>query len=360
MGRARLVFCLVAFATAGLTLLAGSAAAVNDQPAEGLTCSFDPGTRTLTVTVGSFVDSGGKIERLGDQIAVLVDDLSLARTRKGKIRPHRTVTFESCGATPTVHNTDTIRVLMDTDEDTDFRISLAGGPLAPGATPEADSSSEIEISVEHLAPGLSVGFIGGPEADLFRFGSAAGAPGVNLNAQTEETSPDIDATLALDSRSDPNLANADWPVLEAFTEAGDDAVTSAGGTEFDGAFGGAVEVNGGSGNDRLISSSPRFTFIKGAAGSDFIQGSGLRNVVFGGGGPDTIVTGPRGDDVEPGKGRDVAFLGGGFDLVAAHDRTGDRINCGGNRDAISKDRKDRTPSCERKTFEPFHLKPFDH
>lgn len=360
MGRARLVVGLAAMAVALAMPLVGGAAAADDEPAEGLTCSFDPASRTLLVTVGQFVDRGGKVERLGDQIAVLTDDVFPTRTRKGKLRWHRERSYESCGATPTVHNTDTIRVVMDTDEDTDFEISLAGGPLAPGATPEADGTSEIEVSVEGLAAGVSVGFIGGPGADSFRFGTRNGLQGVNLNAQDEPDSPDVDATLALGPALDPRLTNPDWPDLSAKTGGGDDSVTSAGGPEFDSQFPGAFFANGGEGNDSLVATTSRFTFMKGAGGDDLLQGVGLRNVVFGGGGADTIITGEHGDDVEPGKGHDLAILKGGFDIVAARDRTKDRILCGKGRDGVSKDRKDRTPGCERKSFAPFHLKPFDH
>jgi hypothetical protein len=340
-----------------LSLGAGSADAVDDPP-DGITCTYDETSRTFTVTVGMGVDHGGRVQRVGDELAVIFELEEFRKNRKGKVKPHLIVTRENCSGTTTVNNTDRIRILMLAEEETDFEISLAGGALAPGATPEADGTSEIEISVEHLEPGLTVGFIGRPDADFFRFGSKSGVPGVNLNAQAESNSPDVDATLASDPQPDPRLFNPDWPALSAQTGDGDDAVTSGGGPEFDAPFSGAFSANGGAGNDSLIATTSRFTFIKGAGGNDFIEGVGNRNVMFGGGGADTIITGEHGDDVEPGKGRDLAVLKGGFDIVAAHDRTRDRILCGKNRDAISKDRKDRTPGCERRSFRPFHLKIF--
>jgi hypothetical protein len=360
MGRVRFVVCLGALAAISLVGITGANAMADDPPAEGLDCSFDPATRTLTVTVGLGVDHGGRVQRLGDEIVTVFELTFFKKDRKGRLRMHRRVEVDRCAGEPTVHNTDTIRLLAVAEEDTDFDISLEGGPFAPGATPESDGTSEIEISVDRLAPGFSLGFVGRPEPDWFRYGSHQGVPGVNLNAQDESDAPDVDATLNLDPTLDANLNGGDWPVLSARTGSGDDTVTSTGGPEFDASFGGAVSVNGGAGNDTVISNSPRFTFIKGATGNDFIQGDGLRNVVFGGGGADTIITGPQGDDVEPGKGPDVATLNGGVDIVATKDRAKDRIRCGPNRDFVSKDRKDRTPGCERKSFEPLHLKPFDH
>ena len=325
------------------------------EPPDGILCSFDQASRTLTVTVGMGVDEGGRVQRAGDEIAVLFESIEFRKTRKGRLRSHLVVTRQSCtGATATVHNTDTIRVLMEAQEQTNFDISLEGGPLAPGATPEPDGTSEIETSIEDLTSFHSIGFIGGPGSDRFRFGTTQATAGVNLNAQEEATSPDVDATLSpsSDPASDPSL-----PAATAVMGAGDDVVTDSGGPEFTGSFP-VLAVNGGAGNDTVITTNPVFDFIKGAGGNDLIQGGNGRNVVFGGGGSDRIVTGDHGDDVDPGKGSDVAILGGGFDIVASHDRTRDRIQCGANRDFVSKDRKDRTPGCERRSLLPLHLKPF--
>jgi Ca2+-binding RTX toxin-like protein len=278
---------------AAMATTVGQAGAV-EEPPDGLSCSYSAADRSVTVAVGMGVDDGGRIQRAGDEIVTELDMLTFKRVRNGHFQPRHRIEIERCAGAPTVHTTDAIRILMLAEEETDFDVSLEGGPLAPGATPEPDGTSEIEVSVEQLEPGLSVGFVGRPEGDSFRYGSRLGVPGVNLNAQDEAESPDIDATLTLDPSVDPRSNAGDWPALSARMGSGDDTVTTSGGPEFDGPFGGAVAINGGAGNDRLVSSSPRFTFIKGATGSDFIQGSGLRNVVFGGGGPDTIITGPYG------------------------------------------------------------------
>jgi hypothetical protein len=355
MGRVRLV-CLAALA---ITLIAvPDAGAVTPTPPD-LTCSYS-GSPSNTVTFT--VETGEEtllLRRVGDEIKLLSEHVYGTVRRKGKRKKtvwHRIFQPATCNATPTVHNTDAIRVFMDGQEETELDISLEGGSLAPGATPEVDGSPEIEISVEHLTSFHSVGFTGGPENDWFRFGSGSDLAGVNLNAQAESTSADVDATFtpSTDPESDPSL-----PAGFARMGAGDDVVTDSGGPEFEGSYP-VFAAFGGPGSDTLTATNPLFTFMKGGGGDDRIQvGDGKRNVITGGGGRDTIISGAHGnDEVIPGKGHDLAILNGGSDLVAAKDRTKDRILCGGNRDFVSKDRKDRTPGCERKTFAPLHLKPF--
>ena len=71
------------------------------------------------------------------------------------------------GGVPTVVNTDTIRVL--------FRglaipeVLLALGPFAPGATPETDGASEIEIEFE-LRAGFFAEVTGTGRADVLHWG----------------------------------------------------------------------------------------------------------------------------------------------------------------------------------------------
>jgi hypothetical protein len=345
-------------ALAAVAVAAPSADAVTLPPPE-LTCSFEgapANTVTFTIETG---EETVQLRRVGDEIKLLSEHVYGTVRRKGKRKKtvwHRILQPATCNATPTVQNTDTIRVFMDGDEETELDISLAGGALAPGATPETDGSSEIEISVEHLTSFHSVTFTGGPENDWFRFGSGSVRTGVNLNAQAESTSADVDATFtpSTDPASDPSV-----PAGFARMGAGDDVVTDSGGPEFEGSYPVFAAI-GGPGNDALTATNPLFTFMRGGGGDDRIQvGDGKRNVITGGGGMDTITSGARGnDEVIPGKGHDLAILNGGSDVVAAKDRTKDRILCGGNRDFVSRDRKDRTSGCERKTFAPIHLKPF--
>ncbi len=57
-------------------------------------------------------------------------------------------------------------------------IELENGPFAPGATPEEDSSSEIEFAMG--GNGITL-LAGRRSADHFRFMSAGGVSGLNLN-----------------------------------------------------------------------------------------------------------------------------------------------------------------------------------
>jgi Ca2+-binding RTX toxin-like protein len=345
MGRGLLVFLGALVASA----MAGSEARALTVPSPALTCSYQgPPANTVTFTIQTGEDTLA-LRRAGDEIQ-LVSDYSYGTVRrKGK---HKKIVWHDlflpapCNATPTVHNTDTIRVQADGDEDVDLDVSLAGGPLGPGATPEADGTSEIEIALEHLDPGERVTFVGGPESDWFRFGTAAGVESVNLNAQDEDA-PDVDATMTLT----PPLptVEAGWPGAEARTGAGDDRVTTDGGPEFGGPITGSVIAMGGAGNDTLVSSTLNpFTGLNGGPGDDLIYGSQKYNVIRAGRGSDVVFGGAGTDVVELGKGHDFVDTGAGKDGIVAFDHTKDRIRCGPGRDAVARDRFDKAPGCERK------------
>jgi hypothetical protein len=344
MGRVRLVVCLAALGTTAVC--APDAHALPIPPPE-LTCSYQgPPANTVTFTIQTGEDTL-TLRRAGDEIQ-LVSEYEYGTVRhRGKHKRiiwHRVFQPAPCNATPTVHNTDTVRVLADGDEDIDLDVSLAGGPFGPGATPEADGDSEIEIALDHLDPGERVTFVGGPENDWFRFGTASGVESVNLNAQ-DEASPDVDATMRLDP--DLGTVSAGWPGAEARTGAGNDSVTTDGGPEFDGPISGAVIAMGGSGDDTLNSATTdAFTGLNGGPGNDLIYGSQRYNVIRAGKGSDVVFGGAGRDYVELGKGHDFVSTGRGKDGVAAFDRTRDRVLCGGGRDFVARDRADRVPGCE--------------
>jgi Ca2+-binding RTX toxin-like protein len=358
MGRARLVAGVAALA---VCLLAVPGAGAFTPPPPGLTCTY-AGAPTNTVTFT--IETGEEtvvLRRVGDEIKLLSEDVYGTVRRKGKRKKtvwHRIFQPATCNATPTVQNTDAIRVRIEADEIVDIDISLDGGPLAPGATTEADGTSEIEVTIEPLGGDRNIRFVGTPQSDWFRFGSngsAPGIPGVNLNAQEESSSPDVDATvIPFAAPTEPGVYLVSG--MGAITGGGDDTVTS-GGPEFANASFASI-INGGPGNDMLIAATSPYSIVKGGGGDDAIQGGLGRNFLFGGGGADTITGGPGRDFVEPGKGRDRAVLDGGRDIVASYDHAVDHIQCGDRRDVVGKDRKDRTPGCERKYFVPFHLKPF--
>jgi hypothetical protein len=360
MGRARLVVCLAAFAV--IALIAGSARAAATEPPGGLTCSYSgPPSNTLTFTTGTGEETI-LLRRVGEEIKLFSEHIQGTVKRKGKRKKtiwRRVLEPASCNATPTVQNTDTITVRIEADEIVDLDVSLEGGPLAPGATPEGDGTSEIETEIQQLTDfGHTVRLVGTQGADWFRFGASGNSPftpAVNLNAQDEASAPDTDATLI--PLPEPS-GGFSLPGLVLAPGGGDDHVTTAGGPEFDTPSPFAPFISGGPGNDILSTAGSGWSITKGGSGSDLIQAGSGRNLLLGGGGADTIVGGPNRDSVEPGKGRDIVMLGDGFDLVAALDHERDRINCGPHLDLVAKDRKDRTPGCERKSFLPFHLKIF--
>jgi hypothetical protein len=360
MGRARLAVCLIACAA---TFLAVPAARAFTPPPANLGCSYAGSpANTVTFTTGP-TEETLSLTRVGDEIRLASEHLyGYPPKGKKKIKWHRILQSPVCNVTPTVHNTDLIDVVADPDESLDLDVSLEGGPLAPGATAELDGTSEIETKVELGASDQTVSFIGGPEPDWFRFGTAGRTLGVNLNAQGETGSPDIDTTMTirppLSPSENPNPVD-ESPTASARTGDGDDKVTTSGGPEFDGPSGGALEANGGPGNDTILSGDSPFTFIKGASGNDFLQGGPRSNAIFGGGGADTILGGAGRDYVEPGTGTDVTLVDGGRDIVAAADGMRDQVNCGAKRDFASRDPKDGVHGCELRTTQPFHLKPFE-
>jgi hypothetical protein len=358
VGGVRFVVCL---AVAAAIAAGAPAASAFTPPPPNLTCSYQgPPSNTVTFTVGLGEDTL-VLKRAGDEIKLYsVGFYGYPPKGKKKIKEHTIYQAPICNVTPTVQNTDLIVVVNDPDEESDLDVSLEGGPLAPGATPELDGTSEIETQVVVGDFGNTVRFVGGPEADWFRFGTNQGVAGVNLNAQEEAGSPDIDATMRI-SEPPQRFENPDGelPAASASTGDGDDKVTTSAGPEFNSSFGGAFEANGGSGNDTLIGTESVFTFIKGASGNDSIQGGPGQNVIFGGGGADSITGGIGPDYVEPGRGIDTAFLDGGRDIIAAADGMRDLVNCGARRDFASRDPKDRIHGCERRTTQRFHLKPFE-
>jgi hypothetical protein len=341
---------------------AAVAATVPPSP-PNMSCSHSgPPENRVTLAIGTGEETV-LVRREGEEVRFLSEDVVGTVKRKGKRKRtiwRRVFTAAQCNVTPTIQNTDAIRIRIEADEIVDLDVSLEGGPLAPGATPEGDGSPEIETEIGQLTDfGHTVRLVGTQGADWFRFGATGSTPftpAVNLNAQDEASAPDVDATL-IPLPAGPS-GGFSLPGLILAAGGGDDRITTAGGPEFDATSPFAPFMSGGPGNDTLSSVGSGSSITKGGSGNDLIEAGSGHNLLLGGGGADTIVGGPNRDIVEPGKGRDIAILGDGVDLVAAFDHRRDRINCGPRLDLVAKDRKDRTPACERKSFRPFHLKIF--
>ncbi len=208
-----------------------------------------------------------------------------------------------CGGTaPTVTNVD--RIELDTAE---FDLDLSGGPLAPGRTPEADGSSEIEVTigVGLLSSGpLSLALSGADDhVTLGRL--SRGRIGVNLNADEATGDPDIEFVPTEDM-------GLKYLGVEINGGRGDDELGASGGDGFKGAYpADLLELRGGPGDDQLV-------------------GSNMTDFLIAGGGRDSI------------KG------GRGNDIVGTRDSERDLVACGKGKDIIALDPRDRTRGCERK------------
>ena len=97
-------------------------------------------------------------------------------------------------------------------------------------------------------------------------------------------------------------------------------------------------VNGGAGNDTL----------RGGAGIDLVKGVGGDDNVKGGAGKDDLRGGGGGDRISGGPGKDVLKGGGGDDVIVASDFRRDTVRCGAGNDRAKVDSTDNvSKNCER-------------
>jgi hypothetical protein len=276
-------------------------------------CSYaGPPANVMTVTVTG--DSFGEIKRRGLEIAA-----------NESLEPPQPCS----GGTPTVLNTDTISVLVNIYASVEVR--LAGGPLAPGATPEMLGASEIEIQFGGKGDLNSV--VGTPRSDEFHWGPGGANPGLNLNPRSAGDT-DVDVTTRLEDGS-----------IIADGAGGNDTIIGAPGALLrDGGF-----SEGGRGNDVLKAppSSGLGSILGGGAGNDAITGGRLKDFIEGGAGNDRIAGGKGPDDITGGSGKDRLSGGAGRDSINSRDSRRDTVRCGPGRDRVKADAHDRVRGCER-------------
>lgn len=222
------------------------------------------------------------IKRRGDEIVI-----GYGRNKAVRCKPAATVT-----------NTDTIRIPAESD------IDLTGGPFAPGASPEADASPEIEFDVGPAIDGPLTLYFGSGD-DHVTAGVVGGrAIGVNLNPTAADTDADI---LLTPSRKQ----ELEYSNLAFHTGAGNDLADLSGGNGFD--------------------ERSRMPI----------------GLVFAEGGDDTVLGAPGSDYIEGGSGSDLIASGRGPDFVYTRDNDADHVDCGVGRDTLSRDRRDkRAKGCE--------------
>jgi hypothetical protein len=297
-------------AVASFTLLALSADA-----SARMRCSYScPPENLLTVTADR--DASGEITRSGLEIAV----------REFRGRPSRCQ-----GGVPTVLNTDTIRVLPR-GVATHVAVLLAGGPLEPGATPETEGASEIEIEFRGDAPfGTVVGTSG---ADEFHWNLGGAGPALNFNPGTA-------------GDQDVDVAIIEGGILGGFLiadgAAGNDRIIPAPGAQFR-----ADEVwsDGGRGDDFLAAPPRTAGQLNGGMGNDGLVGGRLDDELNGGVGNDRVAGAGGGDVIRGGRGRDLLLGGPGPDGINSRDSRRDTVRCGAGRDLVKADRQDRLRGCE--------------
>ena len=258
-----------------------------------VSCRYKPSTHVLSVTGGG--ETYILVRRKGTAI-----DVSTGAERV------------NCHGSPTVMNTDHINTFYDGYMWMD--ISLAGGPFAPGATPEVDSSSEIEITVRGFG---EINIQGTPGPDHFTYVKAEQGSGLMVNASSSDK--DIDFLLP-----DP-----DTTLFWVEGGRGNDVI------EVDGHVSIELAIAGGGGNDTLNG---------GGGGGEF---SGT--ILDGGGGRDHIVGSTLSDLIAPGPGTDLVEARGGADQInLSADKKQDQIKCGGAFDIlINPEPFDRRRSCEQ-------------
>ena len=253
------------------------------------------------------------------------------RTRRQEILPWES--FEGpvfCrGGVPTVLNTDTVRVQLR-GELISVDLSLAGGPFAPGATPEAEGASEIEI--QYSAPFALVDVVGTARTDEFHWGPGGAHAGLNLNPH-DLGDQDVDVTV-----------RGRFSFLVAQGAGGNDTIVPAPGALF--SKDDDVYSEGGRGDDRLIAPRNSGGVLEGEAGDDVHIGGRPRDLLIGGGGNDRLRGAGGPDLISAGPGRDLIFGGPGRDRINTRDSTRDRVRCGGGRDRVKADRQDRLRGCE--------------
>jgi hypothetical protein len=188
-------------------------------------------------------------------------------------------------------------------------IDLDGGPFAPGATPEPDGTSEIEIDIVG-APKIGPSIAGSKGSDSVELGTLpSGNVGLNLNAADEGGVPDVDVTMPPDG------------IFSAGLRSGNDRLDASGGSALPD-YPAAVELY-------LIMGPDADRAVGGGQDGAIVGGIG-RDRIAGGLGPDRIGAGP-GDD-------SVFVRRGGKDSV----------ECGKGADAYAADSRDDLDHCERR------------
>jgi RTX calcium-binding nonapeptide repeat (4 copies) len=284
---------------------------------------------TLEVSAPPSIDLDVELRRDGEQILVLDHFLGGSRV----------ITCD--GQAPTVTNIDSIRVTAPASNVAPhLTLNLSGGLLAPGATPEGQGDSEIEIST---APPGRGPFAGPFDVDI---DGQSGPDDIVVRAQKgAKGSTDLAAELnASEQPSDPDLIVEDGENGDMVISAGQGPDRVAIPADRFGEVTPFVDLRGQGGDDVLTNGFES----SGGPGDDLIKGSGTGEKLRGGPGRDRLFGNGGSDRIKGGGGRDEMFGGTNPDDIAAAGGGRDRVWCGpGPGDDVKADRLDRLHGCER-------------
>jgi Ca2+-binding RTX toxin-like protein len=277
-----------------------------------------PAGNVLQISLPAGLFAG--VVRTGDQIEVQQAD-----HRGG--RP----SVDCSGPPPTVTNIDTVRVDVPSPNggaETDFFVDLGGGELAPGATPESDGASEIEIR-DQAKPDPEIGYIevmGTPGADVMTVRNPNDS---RLEADLDGSGPSADPEISMHEPGEVDIEGGP----------GDDHLSILGHGPFE-----ISGLSGNAGDDTLRANG---AITDGGSGDDVEAGGDLPDFLKGESGDDRLYGEGGIDHIGGGPGSDVLKGGHGADRLRARDGRGDRVDCGTQRDTASVDRHDLALRCER-------------
>jgi hypothetical protein len=238
--------------------------------------------------------------------------------------PDQEVIVVCAGGIATATNIDTVRVMVIGSGATEMNVTLEvpNGPLAPGATSEADGQSEIETVLDGY----------GAQIDL-----QGGAGSENWMALGDDGM--VAAVLSADAdRSDFDVVG-DAAELRLLGGPGADRIAIPGGEGFE-----VSSVHGGPGDDLL---SGRASELYGDGGNDRLQNGSFSAGMNGGAGNDLVLGGSSRDFISGGPGRDVLLGRGGPDKIGSARGGKDKVDCGGSgADFVVADRGDKVRRCE--------------
>jgi hypothetical protein len=212
-----------------------------------VSCSFS-GTPANQLTLNSYRDP-----------LIDLDFADGAIRRKGsQLRVHSGTGATAC-PNP-VGTLGSLEAISFSQHDLSFAtLQLAGGPLAPGGSPEPDGTNEIEVQFVAEANSLAYGIVEDPrkKRDRWVFGQQSGVLGASLSPAR---SAEFDVTYT--GPGDRFSSASGGPGNDVFTAQGNASL---------GPFISAVIFEGGPGNDRLTGGPAQFDNLIGGPGRDRIQ-----------------------------------------------------------------------------------------